>query len=205
MSGVMRAAQSGFTLLEILVALVVLGFLMVGLAQGVQFGLKAWDLQARQVALRSDMDATERVLRNLIAQADPGEFSDPATFKGDSSKMSFASRLPLPAVTGLPTRSVDVGLGVDARQRLVLRWSPRPHAERLTPEPLPNETVLLERVQRIEISYFKGGSGKGTGWLKTWNDPDVPLLVRFRLVFPSGDQRHWPEVVVGTMRQRQEE
>jgi general secretion pathway protein J len=38
----MRTATSaGFTLLEILVALIVFGFVMVGLTQGVQFGLHA--------------------------------------------------------------------------------------------------------------------------------------------------------------------
>ena len=33
----------GFTLLEVLAALAVLGLLLAGLAQGVQFGLRAWD------------------------------------------------------------------------------------------------------------------------------------------------------------------
>ena len=33
---------NGFTLLELLIALTVLGFLLAGLAQGVHFGLLAW-------------------------------------------------------------------------------------------------------------------------------------------------------------------
>ena len=41
--------QSGFTLLELLVALVVLGFLMVGLTQGVRTGLAMWGAQTRRL------------------------------------------------------------------------------------------------------------------------------------------------------------
>ncbi len=41
--------QGGFTLLEMLVALTVLGFLMVGLNEGVRTGLGMWSRQARQI------------------------------------------------------------------------------------------------------------------------------------------------------------
>ena len=44
-----RYRQTGFTLLEMLVVLVVLGFLMVGLTQGVRAGLALWDAQSRRV------------------------------------------------------------------------------------------------------------------------------------------------------------
>ena len=60
------AAQAGFTLLEIMVALVVFGILVAGLAQGVQFGLRAWNGQTALIAQRGDMDAGDRALRGLI-------------------------------------------------------------------------------------------------------------------------------------------
>ena len=33
---------------------------------------------------------------------------------------------------------------------------------------------------------------------------DMPALIRFRIVFPSGDPRRWPDVVVAPMRGRRE-
>jgi prepilin-type N-terminal cleavage/methylation domain-containing protein len=42
--------QKGFTLLELLVALVVLGLLVVGLNQGVRAGLTMWGAQTREWA-----------------------------------------------------------------------------------------------------------------------------------------------------------
>ena len=43
----MSGQPNGFTLLEVLVALTVLGFLLIGLAQGVHFGVLAWGTEVR--------------------------------------------------------------------------------------------------------------------------------------------------------------
>ncbi|WP_457836108.1 PulJ/GspJ family protein, partial [Staphylococcus aureus] len=73
------AGERGFTLLEILVALVVLGFLLAGLAQGTRFGLQAWGMQTRNVLRQADMDGTYRVLRAMVEAADPGEVNQSGT------------------------------------------------------------------------------------------------------------------------------
>ena len=53
--------QSGFTLLEMLVALVVLGFLVLGLAQGVRTGLALWAAQNRRMSETGELDSVARV------------------------------------------------------------------------------------------------------------------------------------------------
>jgi general secretion pathway protein J len=196
-------SQRGFTLLEIVVALVVLGFLMVGLSQGVQFGLRAWDTESRMVNQRADMDGAERVLREVVSGADPGEFNDPSAFHGGARAMSFQSRLPLLA-PGLPTRDVDVALGVDGQHRLVLRSTPHPHAELLGPPPPALENVLLEGIDHIELSYLRWPQ-QGGGWVTSWALPTLPVMLRIKLVFPEGDHRHWPDIVSSLMRSRFEE
>ncbi len=195
--------EAGFTLLEILVALVVLGFLMVGLSQGVRFGLKAWDTETRLVNERADMDGVERVLRALIEEADPGEFNDPSEFRGEERTVTFATRLPM-AAAGLPTRDAEIGLGVDARHRLVLRFSPHPHADRLVAAAPPVEQPLLDGLDHIEMGYLRWPE-QGGGWVAAWTAPTLPVLVRIKLVFPEGDPRHWPDIVAGPMRARFEE
>jgi general secretion pathway protein J len=194
----MRGAQ-GFTLLEILVALVVLGFLLLGLTQGTRLGLAAWDRQARTVAARGDLDAVDRALRRLIEQADPGDQTNPPHFRGGPSGLAFATELPL-AAGALPTRRAEVELTVDAAHRLVLRWTPNLHAVRATP-PLPQETELLRGVDRLELSYLRPPS-RGGGWSGSWNGPVLPALVRIHIRFAGTDRRHWPDIVAAPQREQ---
>ncbi len=190
--------RNGFTLLEILVALVVLGFLLAGLSQGVRFGLQAWSVQTRRVGQQTDMDAVDRTLRRLLAQADPGESGQPPSFAGTAHTLAFNAVLPV-AANNAGVREADIGLGVDGRHRLVLRASAHPHAEWLGPPVPPRVVVLLDRVDHIDISYFRGGD-RSPGWTGVWADQTLPALVRLRIAFPKGDPRHWPDVVAEPMR-----
>ncbi|MBV9784138.1 MAG: prepilin-type N-terminal cleavage/methylation domain-containing protein [Acidisphaera sp.] len=197
----MRQRQAGFTLLEILVALVVLGVLVLGLTQGVQFGLKAWATQSRTTARRDDLDAVDRALRRLITHMDPGGETESPHVTGTSGSFAFTSDLPA-AASALETRRVDVALGVE-RGRLVMRWTPHLHVVRFTPA-VPTEAELLRGVDHLEISYLRA-PGKGAGWQSAWTWDDLPELVRIRLVFAKGDPRHWPEIVAAPMRVRPED
>jgi general secretion pathway protein J len=187
-------ADSGFTLLEILVALVVFGFLMVGLTQGMRFGLRAWSTQARSLDAQNDVEIVDRTLRRLIERMAPAGAGDSAVMSGEPGRLAFTSELPMSMPPDL--RLADMVLGLDARRRLVLRWVPHRHAVRLGSPPEPRETALLEGVRRLELAYWpRSGSG---GWKAVWRDRDLPALVRVRLVFDNGE-RHWPEIVVAPM------
>jgi general secretion pathway protein J len=197
----MRAASSaGFTLLEILVALVVFGFVMIGLTQGVQFGLHARAVQSRTVDARGALETTDRVLRNLIEQMDPGTADQPATVAGSEQSLRFATILPN-GETGLNVRPVDAALLVDGAHRLVLRWTPRLHAVRFGPPPRPVDNTLLDSVDHVDFAYWESSRSGGGRWVENWSDSSLPALVRIRIVFGKGDRRHWPEMIVAPMRQ----
>jgi general secretion pathway protein J len=197
----MRAASSaGFTLLEILVALVVFGFVMVGLTQGVQFGLHARALQSRTIDARSALETTDRVLRNLIAQMDPGSTDRPATVAGSEHSLRFATTLP-DGETGLNVRPVDAALLVDGAHRLVLRWTPRLHAVRFGPPPQPTDNALLGGVDHVDFAYWELSRSGAGRWVENWSDASLPALVRIRIVFGKDDRRRWPDMIVVPMRQ----
>jgi general secretion pathway protein J len=186
-----RAA--GFTLLEILVVLVVLGLLVATLARGVDFGLNAWGRQTLALAARGELETVDRALRRLIEHMDPGAAGWPATVAGGPHTLAFATDLP-----AAPARQAEVALGVDRAHRLVLHWHPR-----LAVAAAEQATTLLEGVERLELRYWRpGGPGGGGAWLDAWQGQGLPGLVRLRIVFRPGDPRHWPDLIAAPMRAR---
>ena len=196
--------DAGFTLLEILVALVVLGFVVAGLSQGLRFGLRATERMERLSVERGDLDAVDRLLRRLVTQMDPGTARTPSAIAGDQASLAFPTDLGA-AASALATTHADVLLQAQAG-RLVLRWRPTPHVVPLVPPPPPQDTVLLDGIDRIELSYWGAAGEAPPAWRSEWNQKTLPLLVRIRLVFPPASPpastRHWPDIVAAPARPR---
>ena len=193
--------QRGFTLLEILVTLVVLGLLLAGLSQGVRFSLTALGSQTRTLDTRADADAVERILRRMIEQADPGSATVPAQMSGTARTVTFVTNLSAAARTDRPVQA-EVALAVDPTHRLVLRWRAWLHAPRLTPAPPPAEDTLLAGVDHLEIAYWGPDDAGSRTWRDRWSGANLPDLIRIRLIFPTDDARHWPPIVAAPKRQK---
>jgi general secretion pathway protein J len=193
-----RDRQAGFTLLETLVALLVLGFLIAGLVQGLRLGVNAWQMQTRKLAEQGDMDAADRTLRELIARMDPGGFSPQRpTFAGTARSFAFTTTLPN-AADMLATRQADVTLGVDENHRLELLWLPH-YRNRIGPLPRPDRVVLRQDVDHLEIAYWHAPK---TGWQSEWVERALPKLIRIRVV-PIRDVGHQSaDIVIAPMRER---
>jgi general secretion pathway protein J len=184
-----NAAQSGFTLLEMLVALVVFGLLMVGLTGGVRFGLGAWSRQTRTIEAAADLVAADRALRRLVERLDPGVPSAPPLAIGAAGRFAFTADLPM--ASALPTRRADMVLTLDDRHRLVLRWTPH----RRGPPAPAQESELLAGVDRLVLSYWP--PPPATGWRSDWTAPVPPALVRIHLDLAG---RHWPDIIATPVR-----
>ncbi len=193
--------DGGFTLLELLVALVVLGFVLAGIAGGAQFGLRAADMQARSIAAHADLGSVDRLLRRLVAGMDAGSLANPPHLTAGASALGFTTDLGS-AAAALGEGEADVGIVVDAGHRLMLRWEPALHAIRLGPPPVPQSSVLLDGVERVEFAYWGSINGGGGQWLSGWTERDIPPLVRIRLHFMPATHRSWPDIIAATERLR---
>lgn len=191
--------QAGFTLLEILVVVVVLGLLMIGLTQGVRAGLTLWDAQARRTGETAELDAAARVLRGLLSgiTASPASGFNPGAptaveLKGTAESLTFIGDLP----TGLgTTRRADITL-VLSQGRLVLRWVPHRHELSNAPPPEPIETELVRKVDRLELAYWGSPSpDQAAGWQTQWDGPAIPELIRVRLILSKDDRRRFPALI----------
>jgi general secretion pathway protein J len=195
--------QAGFTLLETLVALVILGFVVAGLAQGLRFGLAAWDRQARSIDRDGALDTTDRTLRTLLAGMAPGiDPAEPAIL-GTSNRLAFTTELPMSAPAS-SIRLSDVVLSVDGAHTLTLRWTPHLHAK-LIGRLVPREAVLLPGVAGVTFAYYRAASGGKPGaWVGQWQGVDPPELVRVHIAMANPAQ-HWPDVIVAPVRRHDDD
>ncbi len=192
----LRPPDAGFTLLEMIVALVVLGFVLAGLAQATRFGISAWGLETRMADNAASLERMDRVLRNLIEQASPPASADDKPFVGEEHRVLFMTLLP-DEPQAQPYRRAQVSVGVDDRHRLVLRWQPHPVAVLLGTQPALKEVVLADGVERIDLAYREAAADGGK-WSKTWTGTNLPSVVQIHFVLSSGHHR-WPDMQVPTM------
>lgn len=194
----MSVRERGFTLLELLVALLVLGMVMAGVTQGLRFGLRATERQEQLTTQRGDLDAVDRLLRRLVAQMDPGTRRTPPVVLGDADALSFTTDLG-EAAGALNTTIANVQIAVQ-NGRLLLRWRPAPHVARPGPPAAFSTVVILEGVEGFSFQYW-GTVGDGPPvWQSQWRQRSLPKLVRIRLSFSPGSARRWPDIVAAPVR-----
>jgi general secretion pathway protein J len=180
--------DAGFTLIEILAALVVFGFLMAGLSQGVQFGLTAWRLQTATVARDADLDVTDRILSRLLTAIRPANPGGAPSVIGTKAELAFTTNLPV-RIGEPPTYQADARLALDG-DHLILELVPHLHAIRTGPKPHPDRTVLATGVEEITFAYWRQNDHQ---WVAAWKAPQLPALIR--LTIGLHNDRHWAPIV----------
>ncbi len=181
------AGQQGFTLVEILIALVVFSLVLVALERGFQAATMIFERQRGMLASQAELGAVDQFLRNLVVHANGGNAREDQVFFGRPH--GFVLRGPSPlALGGTEGSSADFRLSVDDQHRLTIVWMAYRH---VTDAARPaHQEVLLKGIQTIDCDYFADGK-----WENSWYSSGLPALVRIRILFPDGDRRHWPDIV----------
>jgi general secretion pathway protein J len=181
----MRQREAGFTLLEMLVALVVFGLVMAGLTQTFRYGLSAWSAANRRAPAAENLAAMDAALARMIAQAQPGSVT------GKPGGLAFTTRLP--AGAGLKTGLADAAILLAPDGTLILRYGAHPPGVPLVHPPAPRTEPLATGVTAVKFSYLAPRDGGPPAWSDMWEDGGLPLLVRVHLQLASGQT--WPDLV----------
>ena len=174
--------EAGFTLLELLVAVALLGLLTVIAYGGVRFGSLSWTHAERNRTADADQAAIVRVLRQALANAYPGYASanpaDPTVaFSGAAEQLTLLTPLP---------DAIEPGVMAVRRFRLaedgtlVMDW--RLDLPAADGESAPFRTTpLAGGIARLRFSYFGPSLNPldPASWFDQWTGMrGLPELVR---------------------------
>jgi general secretion pathway protein J len=201
----MRKGEGGFTLIELVVAMALLGIMMVMLYSGLTFALKGWDAGDSNGQRTAHRRIGENFLRRELGELFPMRWKDAMTlklaFEGETRRLRFVSSRPA-GITQGGLALVGIEIEGDGKERhLVMRRAlPDDDAKDFGPlEKAEQRAILLPDIDAVAFSYF-GAENDFTEprWTDTWTFPGrVPLMVRIRMT--SRDGTNLPEMVVRLM------
>lgn len=192
--------QKGFTLVELLIGMVLLGLIFTLLFGGLRLGSRSWDGGAERAEASAQLRAVQGFLRRKLGQALPLTWQTGAgtrlAFEGTPETLKFAAPLSAHAgggglyLLGLALEQGETG------QRLILKRAPADHeAADFSALEQGEQSVLAEQVKSMAVAYFGAASaGEAPEWQDRWEDTQrLPLLVRIRVELDGG--RIWPDFV----------
>ena len=199
-------AAAGFTLVELLVAITLLGMLAALVFGGFRFGNRAWERAQAHVDHASEIQLAQSFLRRRLGTAAPVRKRDEGReqhleFDGEASRLSFVTVMPVHRGTGGYARlELEFKRTAEAGE-LLLTWRPyRFGSQADADEDEGDVRALLRQVDEVTFAYYgprRDDRDEPLTWSSSWRERrQLPRLIRVRLKFANGDRRHWPELVV---------
>ena len=192
-------ADKGFTLLEVLVALVLISFLLVMLYGSLYAGARNWSAGEVRARENDDKRLVLSFIRQVTGETMPifrvdGQDAR-VMFRGDNSSLQFVSRLPAHhAGSGIYLLKL-----IAEDDDLLLKYTPLNRDKAMFDEDVFVEAErisLLENIQTINLDYFgRDTPNAEPAWHDDWNnEAHVPELVR--LIINAYEADSWPPLVI---------
>jgi general secretion pathway protein J len=201
--------SAGFTLLELLIAITLLGLLMAALFGGLRLGARAWERGEERLDESGRLQVVQNFLRERLGEAYPLSTDDQAgqpvlAFEGSGDAVRFVTLMPEHLGTGFAEFLLAVADRGEAKDLIVQwrRFDDPQDVRGASDYDEPQTKVLLEGIEALEIAYYGAlQRGQPAIWREQWLEArvDMPQLVRLRVVFFEDDRRYWPDLIVRPM------
>ena len=200
---------SGFTLVEVLVALALLGLISVILFSSFKFGVRAWEAGNARVDQIDQVEVVQTLVRDELNEASQlslpsGAPGSEFIFAGSADELRFGGSLPAHLGMGGAYVLVLSSTGAGRDRSLTLRWRVYRPDMLIDDEGWSDPVALLAGIEDIHIEYFGAAEDEERStWRDFWKDQErLPELIRLRVIFPHADPRWWPELLVAPKVQR---
>ena len=218
----MGSKQRGFTLVEFLIALVLISLITTLLFAGVRLGGLSWEAAETNTERLDEMRLVREFIRRSITQAQPvtlhSEKGESTLFWGNERMLEWVSPLPEQSgLGGLAIFRLSVSGEEDGARLILDRWLYHPDIfegidgvpvwSPLEPVPilvvkglaaisLYGQHVLIEKLGDFAISYF--GSQQGldaeSEWLSGWPaGNEFPKLLRLNIQYSTDA---WADLII---------
>ena len=195
-----RKPRLGFTLIEVLIAMTLLGIMVVLLFSAMKISAASWQKGEDKISQVNDVGVVYQFFQHHLSTALPlwDDFSDKNTrlfsFQGNAQEIQFVSSFPAAAKkSGLQLFSVKL-MKDDEGQYIQVSIKPFfPSAE--GEEWRKEEVTLLSHVKSLSFNYFSTDDTQSEGfWQDSWQQEAQPRLVKIKIERDDGN--YWPEMVV---------
>jgi general secretion pathway protein J len=198
------ASERGFALLELIIALVLLGLLSAVLFGSVKLAGRSTDSGEARAGAAASMRLAQQFLRTNLEAQHPLRMRKmvdwPLLFAGASDELRYAARLPTRIAGGGIWYYRLVVKSDSARSPLVLeRTIPDLQADTLPDFANADRSVLAEDIASLRIGYFgreaDAAPSVAPSWRDQWTDTQrLPMMIRIDVTPKAGAP--WPTLYV---------
>lgn len=183
--------QAGYSLIELMIVLALLGLISLAIAGSLRFGARVWERTEHEIAATETARGGHALLGTLLSHLYPRAAADgsDAAFDGSAERMTF-----------LTDASSAYGAGGIARVTLSARKERGNVAFVLSHQAEEGassvqDEVLFDGAERIVFAYGEVKE-RAVVWTDGWaGKTSFPALIRVRVVFPNGTGA-WPDLIV---------
>jgi general secretion pathway protein J len=195
--------ESGFTLVELIVAMMLLALMSSLLYGTLSLSARSWDRGEAMAARAADMRLAEEFLRQSLTAQHPLRLhkavDQPLYFQGGRDTLAFAGVLPGRAGGGIYYFRLAITPNGDTQRLTVSRVIPDSASTSLPGFDGAEQSVLADGIAEVRFGYFgrdaDSNAANAPTWRDRWDDPQLlPLIIRIDVIPAKGAP--WPSLVV---------